>query len=67
MYSTLFDPRRSKLRKLDVEFVGMLKQNLQIVNPSVPFSKMIPVVNKIVLTDTIVGEVAKGSLLHVQL
>ena len=35
--------------------------------PSVPFSKMIPDVNDIVLIDTIVGEVAKGSVLHVQL
>ena len=67
VYPTHFDPRPSKLRKLDEESVGMLKQKLQKVNPSVPFSKMIPVVNKIVLTDTIVGEVAKGSLLHVQL
>ena len=67
VYPTLFDPRPSKLRKLDVESVGMLKQNLQKVNPSAPFSKMIPDVNDIVLIDTIVGEVAKGSVLHVQL
>ena len=67
VYPTLFDPRPSKLRKLDVESVGVLKQNLQKVNPSVPFSKMIPDVNDIVLIDTTVGEVAKGSLLHVQL
>ena len=67
VYPTLFDPRPSKLRKLDVESVGMLKQNLLKVNPSVPFSKMIPDVNDIVLIDTIVGEVAKGSVLHVQL
>ena len=63
----LFDPRPSKWRKLDVESVGMLKQNLQKVNPAVPFSKMIPDVNDIVLIDTIVGKVAKGSLLHLQL
>ena len=37
------------------------------MNPSVPFSKMIPYVNDIVLIDAIVGEVAKGSVLHVQL
>ena len=67
VYPTLFDARPSKLRKLDVESVGMLKQNLQKLNPSVPFSKMIPNVNDIVLIDTIVGEVAKGSVLHVQL
>ena len=67
VYPTLFDPRPSKLRKLDVESVGMLKQNLQKVNPSVPFSKMIPNVNDIVLIDSIVGEVAKCSVLNVQL
>ena len=67
VYSTLFDPRPSKLRKLDVESVGMLKQNLQEVNPSVPFSKMIPDVNDIVLIDRIVEEVVKGSVPHVQL
>ena len=67
VYPTLFDPRPSKFRKLDTESVGMLKQNLQKVNPSVPFSKMIPDVNDIVLIDTIVGKVAKGSVLHVQL
>ena len=67
VYPTLFDPRPSKLRKLDVESVGMLKQNLQKVNPSAPFSKMIPDVNDIVLIDTIVGEIAKGSVLPVQL
>ena len=55
------------MHKLDVESVGMLKQNLQKVNSSVPFSKMIPDVNSIVLIDTIVGEVVKGSVLHVQL
>ena len=65
VYPTLFDPRPSKLRKLDVEFVGMLKQNLKIVNLSVPFSKMIPDVNDVVLIDTIVVEVAKGSVLQV--
>ena len=37
------------------------------MNPSLPFSKMIPDVNDIVLIDTIVGEVAKGFVLHVQL
>ena len=37
------------------------------MNPSVLFSKMIPNVNDIVLIDAIVGEVAKGSILHVQL
>ena len=67
VHPTLFDPRPSKWRKLDVESVGMLKQNLQRVNPAVPFSKMIPDVNDIVLIDTIVGKVAKGSLLHLQL
>ena len=66
VYPTHFDPRPSKLRKLDEESVGMLKQKLQKVNPSVPFSKMIPDVNDIVLIDTIVGEVARGSVLHVQ-
>lgn len=33
VYPTLFDPRPSKLRKLDVESVGMLKQNLQKSDP----------------------------------
>ena len=33
VYPTLSDPRPSKLRKLDVESVGMLKQNLQKSDP----------------------------------
>ena len=64
-YPPLFDPRPSQLRNLDVESAGMLKQiKLQKVNPSVPFSKMIPDVNDIVLIDTILEEVAKGSVLQ---
>ena len=67
VYPTLFDPRPSKLRKLDKASVGKLKQNLQNVNPAVPFSKMIPDVDDIEIIHTVVGEVARGSVLHVQL
>ena len=67
VYPTLFDPRPSKSRKIDLESVGKLKKNLQKLNPDVPLSKMIPDVDDIKLVDTIVGEVAYGSALHVQL
>ena len=67
VYPTLFDPRTSKSRKIDLEYVGKLKQNLQKINPDVPLSKKIPDVDNIKLVDTIVGEVAYGSALQVQL
>ena len=40
-YPTLFDPRQSKSRKLELESVQRLKENIQKVNAAVPFPKMI--------------------------
>ena len=40
-YPTLFDPRQSKSRKLELESVERLKENIQKVNAAVPFPKMI--------------------------
>ena len=40
-YPTLFNPRQSKSRKLELESVQRLKENIQKVNAAVPFPKMI--------------------------
>ena len=44
-----------------------MKQNIQRVNPAVPFPKMIPDADSIKLLGTIVGEVVYSSALHMQL
>ena len=60
-YPTLFDPRQSKSRKWELESVERLKENIQKVNPAVPFPKMILEADSIKVLGAIVREVAYGS------
>lgn len=65
--SKLYDPRPPKCQKLDVEGMLKLKQDLQNINPNIPFAAMLPDEIPIPTVTTIVGTVAKGSTLHKQL
>ena len=67
VFPTLFDPRPSKYRKLSPESVEKFRDNLSATNPSIPFAKMTPNSNDIILVDSIVGLIAKGSVLDLQL
>ena len=61
VYPALFDPRSSKSRKLDLESVERLKENIRKVNPAIPFPKRILDADSIKVLGTIVGDVAHGS------
>ena len=60
-YPTLFNPKQSNSRKLELESVERLKENIQKVNPAVPFPKMILEADIIKVLDAIVGQVVYGS------
>ena len=57
---TLFDPKPSKSRTLELESFDRLKENIQKVNPAVPFPKMILDADSNKVLDTMVGEIAYG-------
>ena len=61
VYPTLFNPKQSNSRKLELESVERLRENIQKVNPAVPFPKMILEADIIKVLDAIVGEVVYGS------
>ena len=63
----LFDPHPKKYRKLDPKEVEKFRDNLNATNPSIPFVKMIPDSNDIIVLDSIVGLITKGSVLDLQL
>ena len=65
--STFYDPRPVKSRKLDPEAVQNFRDAVFELNPSVPFSKMTPNSSDIVLVDSLLGKVCRGSVLHLQL
>lgn len=65
--STFYDPRPIKSRRLDPEAVENFRDAIFEANPSVPFGKMTPNSSDIVLVDSLVGKVARGSVLHLQL
>lgn len=67
VFPTLFDPRPSKYRKLSPEAVEKFRDNLSATNPSIPFVKMTPNSSDIIVVDSIVGSIAKGSVLELQL
>jgi hypothetical protein len=67
VFPTLFDPRPSKYRKLSPEAVQKFRDNICVKNSSIPFAKLTPNSEDIILTDSIVGSIAKGSVLEMQL
>lgn len=64
---TFYDPRPVKSRRLDPQKVESLRNEVRKVSPSIPFSKMTPNSDDITLVDSIVGMIAKGSVLALQL
>lgn len=67
VFPTLFDPRPSTSRNLSPEAVDKFRENVIATNPSIPFAKMTPDSNDIIIVDSIVGLIAKGSVLDLQL
>ena len=67
MSSTFYDPRPNKSRRLDPEAVENFRDAIFKANSSVPFGKMSLNSSDIVLVDCLVGKVARGSVLHLQL
>ena len=64
---TFYDPRPLKLRKLNPEAVEKFKENIVRVNQSVPFGKMTPNASDMILVNSLIGTVAKGSVLQMQM
>ena len=65
--SMFYDPRPIKSRRLFPEVVENFRDTIFEANPSIPFDKMTPNSSDIVLVDSLVGKVARGSVLHLQL
>lgn len=65
--STFYDPRPIKSRRRDHEAVENFRDAIFEANPSVLFGKMTPNSFDIVLVDSLVVKVARGSVLHLQL
>jgi len=65
--SQFYDPRPEKFQKLDVDGMLKLKNDLQSINPKIPFAAMLPEGRSISTVKTIVGTVAHGSIIHKQL
>ena len=64
MSSTFYDPCPIKSRGLDPEAVENFRDAIFEANPSVPFRKMALNSSDIVLVDSLVGKVARGSVLQ---
>ena len=65
--SQFYDPRPLKSQKLDADGIVKLRQDFQKVNAHIPFAVMLPEEKTIQTVMTIVGTVAKGSMIHKQL
>ena len=65
--SQFYDPRPEKFQKLNVDGMLKLKNDLQSINPKIPFAAMLPEGRFISTVKTIVGTVAHGSIIHKQL
>ena len=65
--SLFYDPRPEKFQKLDVDGMLKLKNDLQSINPKIPFAAMLPEGRSISTVKTIVGTVAHGSIIHKRL
>ena len=63
----LFDLHPKKYKKLDPKEVEKFRDNLNATNPSIPFVKITPDSNDIIVVDSVVGSIAKGSVLDLQL
>jgi len=49
------------------DFIVKLKENLQEINPKLPFALMLPEDRNIPAVNTLIGPKARGSVLHKQL
>jgi len=67
LQSQFYDPRPPKFQNLDVDGILKLKHDLNSINPHIPFGAMLPYHKSIQTVMTIVGKVAKGSIIHEQL
>ena len=67
VHSQFYDPRPVKSRRIDPTSVINLKENLQKINPRIPFAAMLPENKNIPTVNTLIGSVARGSVLHKQL
>ena len=67
IHSQFDDPRPVKARKIDSDSIVKLKKNLQEINPKLPFSFMLPEDRNFPTVNTLIGPVARGSLLHKEL
>ena len=68
IHSQFYDPRPLKARTIDSHTLVKLKNDLQAVNPKIPFALMLPADDTDISTvNTLFGPVAKGSVLHTQL
>ena len=65
--SQFYDPRPPKFQNLYVDGILKLKHDLQGITPHIPFAAMLPDHKSIPTVMTIVGKVAKGSIIHKQL
>ena len=61
---TIYDFRPPKFQNLDVGSILKLKHDLQDINPHIPFATMFLDHKSILPVMTIVGKVAKGSIIH---
>jgi len=67
IHSQFYDPRPVKSRKIDPDSIIKLKENLQEINPKLPLALMLPEDRNIPTVNTLIGPVARGSVLHKQL
>jgi len=67
IHSQFYDPRLVKSRKIDPDSIVKLKENLQEINSKLPFALMLPEDRNIPTVNTLIGPVARGSVLHTQL
>lgn len=68
IHSHFYDPRPSKARHIDSDSVAKLKNNLCAINAKIPFAIMLPDnPTDLPTVNTLIGPVAKGSILHTQL
>ena len=65
--SQFYDPRPPKFQNLDVDGIRKLKHDLQGINPHIAFAAMLPDHKSIPTVMTIIGKVAKGSIIPKQL
>ena len=66
IHSQFYDPKAVKSSKIDPDSIVKLKENLQEINPKLPFALMLPEDRNIPTVNTLIGPVARGSVLHKQ-